>query len=80
MILSHEVEQGLTLAIHLDISDSAITGMGFDALARGMSIFDITYRILLLWKRRTAQKVPGRGYVHSQNIGKSVSVIVFQFY
>ena len=55
MTLAREVEQGLTLAIHLDISDSAITGMGFDALANGLSLVDITYRILLLWKRRTAR-------------------------
>lgn len=60
MTLSREVEQGLTLAIHLDISDSAITGMGFDSLARGMNIFDITYRILLLWKRRTASARDGQ--------------------
>ncbi|KAI0234863.1 hypothetical protein LSAT2_014760 [Lamellibrachia satsuma] len=51
--LAREVEQGLTLAIYLGISDSTITGMGFDALANGQSIVDITYRILLLWKRRT---------------------------
>ncbi len=51
--LAREVEQGLTLAIHLDISDSTITGMGFDALANGLSLVDITYKILLLWKRRT---------------------------
>ena len=53
MTIAREVEQGLTLAIHLDISDSAITGMGFDALANGLSLVDITYKILLLWKRRT---------------------------
>ena len=53
MCLAREIEQGLTLAIHLDISDSTITGMGFDALANGLSLRDITYRILLMWKRRT---------------------------
>lgn len=55
MSLAKEIEQGLTLAIHLDISDSTITGMGFDALAKGLSLIDITYRILLLWKRRTTK-------------------------
>ena len=55
MCLARQVEQGLTLAIYLDISDSAITGMGFDALATGLSLVDITYRILLLWKRRTTK-------------------------
>lgn len=53
MCLAREIEQGLTLAIHLDISDSTITGMGFDALAKGLSLVEITYKILLLWKRRT---------------------------
>ena len=55
MTLAREVEQGLTLAIHLDISDSTITGMGFDALANGLSLVDITYKILLLWKRRSSR-------------------------
>ena len=53
--LAKEIEQGLTLAIHLDISDSCITGLGFDALANGLSLTEITYRILLLWKRRTTR-------------------------
>ena len=53
--LAKEIEQGLTLAIHLDISDSCITGLGFDALANGLSLSEITYRILLLWKRRTSR-------------------------
>ena len=51
--LAREIEQGLTLAIYLGISDSTITGMGFDALANGQNLVDITYRILLLWKRRS---------------------------
>jgi hypothetical protein len=55
MTLAREVEQGLTLAIHLDISDSTITGMVFDALANGLSLVDITYKILLLWKRRSSR-------------------------
>ena len=55
MVLAREIEQGLTLAIHLDISDSTITGMGFDALANGLGLVDITYRILLLWKRRSSK-------------------------
>lgn len=29
--------------------------MGFDALAKGLSLVDITYKILMLWKRRTAR-------------------------
>ena len=53
--LAREVEQGLTLAIYLDLNDSTITGMGFDALAKGQSLVDITYKVLLLWKRRTSK-------------------------
>ncbi len=53
--LAREVEQGLTLAIHLHLTDSTITGMGFDALARGQSLADITYKVLLLWKRKTGR-------------------------
>ncbi|ELT97503.1 hypothetical protein CAPTEDRAFT_221462 [Capitella teleta] len=59
MNLAKEIEQGLTLAIHLDISDSCITGMGFDALANGFSLVDITYRILLLWKRKSGLRFKG---------------------
>ena len=29
--------------------------MGFDALANGLALTDITYRILLIWKRRTSR-------------------------
>ena len=47
MNLAREVDQGLTLAIHLDISDSTITGMGFDALASGLNLVDITYRCVI---------------------------------
>ena len=32
-----------------------ITGMGFDALAKGQSLVDITYKVLMLWKRRTSK-------------------------
>ena len=55
LALAKEIEQGLTLAIYLDLTDSTITGMGFDALAKGLSLVDITYRILMLWKRKTSK-------------------------
>ncbi|XP_064651167.1 uncharacterized protein LOC135502337 [Lineus longissimus] len=50
-ILSREVEQGLTLAVHLNLPDSTITGIGFDSLSNGMSLVDVTYKVLLHWKR-----------------------------
>ena len=60
MVLAREVEQGLTLAIYLDLNDSTITGMGFDALAKGQSLIDITYRILMLWKRKSSKLKEGQ--------------------
>jgi hypothetical protein len=50
---------GVNLAVHLDISESTITGMAFDALANGTSSADITYRVLLLWKRRASHYYSG---------------------
>ena len=55
MNIAREIQQGLTLAIYLDISDSTITGMGFDALATGLSLIDLTYKVLMLWKRRSGR-------------------------
>ncbi|XP_067933601.1 uncharacterized protein [Watersipora subatra] len=51
--LSRMIEEGLTLAVYLDMPDSTITGIGFDALSNGLSLSDVTYRILLRWKRST---------------------------
>jgi len=45
---------GLKLAVQLDVSDSTITGMAFDTLANGQTAADVTYRMLLLWKRRVS--------------------------
>lgn len=45
---------GIQLAVQLDIPGSAITGMTFDTLATGQTSADVTYRMLLLWKRRVA--------------------------
>ncbi|CAD5110742.1 DgyrCDS112 [Dimorphilus gyrociliatus] len=59
-ILAREIQNGLTLAIYLDLSDSSITGMGFDAIATGATLSDITYRILLMWKRATSTKMKSR--------------------
>ncbi|CAH1797352.1 unnamed protein product [Owenia fusiformis] len=50
--LALEIPQGLTLAVHLDIPDSTMTGIGFDALSLGMGLADVTYKILVHWKRK----------------------------
>lgn len=50
----HISGDGIKLAVQLDIPDSAITGMAFDLLANGNTAADITYRMLLMWKRRVA--------------------------
>ncbi|XP_074652692.1 uncharacterized protein LOC141907043 isoform X2 [Tubulanus polymorphus] len=55
-ILAREIEQGLTLAVHLDLPDSAITGIGFDSLSNGHSLVDVTYKVLLRWKRSFKSK------------------------
>lgn len=56
MYLSKAVPNGLNLAIHLGLSESCITGLGFDALANGLNMSDITYKILLYWKRHQVDK------------------------
>ena len=53
------VPEGLTLAVHLDLPDSTITGIGFDAISNGLSMADVTYKILLYWKRQMKDKKDG---------------------
>jgi len=60
--LARQVPVGINLAVRLDISESTITGMAFDALASGLQSAEITYRILMLWKRRSAAAGMGNGY------------------
>ncbi|XP_060067981.1 uncharacterized protein LOC132548173 [Ylistrum balloti] len=57
--LSRLVPEGLTLAVHLDLPDSTITGLGFDAISNGLSMADVTYKILLYWKRQMKDKKDG---------------------
>ncbi|KAL5020102.1 hypothetical protein ScPMuIL_002994 [Solemya velum] len=59
MTLAHNVPEGLTLAVHLNLPDSTITGIGFDAIANGRGMSDVTYKILLYWKRQTKDKKDG---------------------
>lgn len=59
MTLSRLVPEGLTLAVHLDLPDSTITGLGFDAISNGLGMADVTYRILLYWKRQMKDKKDG---------------------
>jgi len=47
---------GIQLAVQLEIPASAITGMTFDTLSVGHTSADVTYRMLLLWKRRVAHQ------------------------
>ena len=58
---------GIKLAMQLDLPDSTITGMAFDTLANGHTAADVTYRMLLLWKRRVT-------YYHNSVVGDSTSV------
>ena len=59
MTLSKLVPEGLTLAVHLDLPDSTITGLGFDAISNGLGMVDVTYKILLYWKRQMKDKKDG---------------------
>lgn len=59
MTLARNVPEGLTLAVHLNLPDSTITGIGFDAIANGRGMSDVTYKILLYWKRQTKDKKDG---------------------
>ncbi|XP_025102469.1 uncharacterized protein LOC112569035 [Pomacea canaliculata] len=59
MTLSRVVPEGLTLAVYLDVPDTVITGIGFDALAQGSRMCDITYKILVRWKRECKDKRDG---------------------
>lgn len=59
MTLSRLVPEGLTLAVHLDLPDSTITGLGFDAISNGLGMIDVTYKILLYWKRQQKDKKDG---------------------
>ncbi|XP_053408995.1 uncharacterized protein LOC123561650 isoform X2 [Mercenaria mercenaria] len=59
MTLSRLVPEGLTLAVHLDLPDSTITGLGFDAISNGLGMVDVTYKILLYWKRQMKDKKDG---------------------
>lgn len=59
MNIAKMVPEGLTLAVHLDLPDSTITGLGFDAISNGLSMTDVTYKILLYWKRKMKDKNDG---------------------
>ena len=59
MTLSRLVPEGLTLAVHLYLPDSTITGLGFDAISNGLGMVDVTYKILLYWKRTMKDKKDG---------------------
>ncbi|XP_052806992.1 uncharacterized protein LOC128236154 isoform X3 [Mya arenaria] len=59
MTISKLVPEGLTLAVHLDLPDSTITGLGFDAISNGLGMVDVTYKILLYWKRQQKDKKDG---------------------
>ncbi|KAI8779603.1 hypothetical protein BgiMline_031107, partial [Biomphalaria glabrata] len=59
MTLARIVPEGLTLAVHLQLPDSTITGIGFDALSNNLNMSDVSYKILLYWKRKCKDKQSG---------------------
>ncbi|KAH9499416.1 hypothetical protein Btru_003406 [Bulinus truncatus] len=56
MTLARLIPEGLTLAVHLHLPDSTITGIGFDALSNNLNMSDVSYKILLHWKRKCKDK------------------------
>ncbi|KAK3751326.1 hypothetical protein RRG08_011817, partial [Elysia crispata] len=59
MTLARLIPEGLTLAVHLQLPDSTITGIGFDALSNNLNMSDVSYKILLYWKRKCKDKQLG---------------------
>ncbi|GFO29718.1 hypothetical protein PoB_005622300 [Plakobranchus ocellatus] len=59
MTLARLIPEGLTLAVHLQLPDSTITGIGFDALSNNLNMSDVSYKILLHWKRKCKDKQLG---------------------
>ncbi|CAG5129861.1 unnamed protein product [Candidula unifasciata] len=59
MTLAKLVPEGLSLAVHLQLPDSTITGIGFDALSNNLGMSDVSYKILLHWKRKCKDKQMG---------------------
>lgn len=53
--LSKYIERGLTLGVHLNLKDSVISGIAFDSLSKRSALNEVTYRVLLQWKRTAAQ-------------------------
>ncbi|CAI9737560.1 XP_036366689.1uncharacterized protein LOC118766927 isoform X1 [Octopus vulgaris] len=51
MNLACVIPDAIALATHLGLSDSSISGIGFDALAGRLTTRDVNYKILLYWKR-----------------------------
>ena len=50
-VLSKYIERGLTLGVHLQLKDSVISGIAFDSLSKRSTLHEVTYRVLLQWKR-----------------------------
>lgn len=57
--LSRVEMNGLNLATYLGLTESCVTGLVFDALATGISMNEITYKILMYWKRHQTDKCDG---------------------
>jgi len=63
-VLSRFVEHGLTLGVHLQLKDSVISGLAFDSLSKRSALNEVTYRVLLQWKRTASAALrprPGQG-------------------
>ncbi|KAL8617845.1 hypothetical protein ACOMHN_040193 [Nucella lapillus] len=57
--LSKLVDNGVALAIELGLKESTVSGIGFDTMSCTRSLSDMTYKILLYWKRTCKLKHDG---------------------
>ncbi|XP_076438464.1 uncharacterized protein LOC143277498 [Babylonia areolata] len=59
MTLAKMLDNGVALAIQLGLKESTVSGIGFDTMSGARSLTDMTYKILLYWKRTCKQKNEG---------------------
>ena len=69
-VLSTMIDSAVKLAMHLNLSESAVTGLKFDCVANGRGREELTYRVLLLWKRSTA------GLQRDSQVGGTVLLLI----
>uniref|UniRef100_A0A0L8I026 Death domain-containing protein n=1 Tax=Octopus bimaculoides TaxID=37653 RepID=A0A0L8I026_OCTBM len=73
MNLACVIPDAIALATHLGLSDSSISGIGFDALAGRLTTRDVNYKILLYWKRNH----PGKAEEAVNDLAQGINELGF---